>query len=87
MKFLSKNRNYEKVNKNNEDRVFRIEKYESKKIVGGMVVTICGIILIIYTALIEEQTLTNAMIFWGISIILIIIGAYIVGTELNIRKK
>ena len=53
------------------------------KVVGGVVVTICGIILIIYTALIEEQTLTNAMIFWGISIILIIIGAYIAGTELK----
>jgi len=44
---------------------------------AGVAVDICGIIVIIYTALIEEQTQTNAMIFWLLGIILIILGAYI----------
>ena len=54
-------------------------------VIIGLLLSICGIVAIVYTALIEEQTQTNAMIFWGLGILLIIIGAYIAGKEL--KKK
>lgn len=54
---------------------------------AGVAVDICGIIIIIYTALIEEQTQTNAMISWLLGIILIILGAYIAGKGLKAKNK
>ena len=56
-------------------------------VVAGVVLSLCGIILIVYNALIEEQSQTNAMIFWVIGIVLIIIGAYLAGKELKKKGK
>ena len=56
-------------------------------VVAGVVLSLCGIILIVYNALIEEQSQTNAMIFWVIGIVLIIIGAYLAGKELKAKSK
>ena len=52
-------------------------------VLGGAVVNICGIILIVYTALIDVQPQPNATIFWVIGAILILVGAYIAGKELK----
>ena len=56
-------------------------------VVGGVVVSLCGIALIVYTALIDVQPQPNATIFWVIAAILILIGAYIAGKELKTRSK
>ncbi len=52
-------------------------------VVGGVVVSLCGIALIAYTALINEQPQPDATIFWVISAILIVVGAFIAGKELK----
>ena len=56
-------------------------------VVGGVVVSLCGIVLIVYTALIREQPQPDATYFWVISAILIVVGAYIAGKELRKRSK
>ena len=56
-------------------------------VVGGVVVSLCGIALIVYTALIKEQPQPDATYFWVISAILIVVGAYIAGKELRQKSK
>ena len=56
-------------------------------VVGGIVVDLCGIALIVYTALIKAQPQPDATIFWVIGAILIFVGAYIAGKELKTRSK
>jgi len=56
-------------------------------VVGGVVVSLCGIALVVYTALINEQPQPDATYFWVISAILIVVGAYIAGKELRKKSK
>ncbi len=56
-------------------------------VIGGVVVSLCGIALVVYTALISEQPQPDATYFWVISAILIVVGAYIAGKELRKQSK
>ena len=54
-------------------------------VIGGVILIICGLIGFGYAAITTEQT--NAIIGWVGGLILIIIGAYLVGKELKTRNK
>jgi drug/metabolite transporter (DMT)-like permease len=56
-------------------------------VVGGVVVILCGVVLVLYTGLINEQPQPDATYFWVISAILVFVGAYISGKELRKKSK
>lgn len=51
----------------------------------GVLLSICGIISVVYTGLTYEQPI--AIIGWLIGLILIILGSYLAGKELKTKSK